>query len=169
MAGTTSSLYRELLLLQYATSNFWKQLERKSTIHGLQTTLLVSVFSVYWILGFGLGSSTELQSNRVPCTLKTRCLDLSCLNGDFGDPKMSSDLTFVDAFIDASTFVPRASTFGGEAPRSFLPCRGKGAAAMARGRVSVGTRILIIFALDPKIIPKFGNLRFGNSKIRETG
>jgi hypothetical protein len=33
----------------------------------------------------------------------------------------------------------------------------------------VGTRILIFFALNPKIVPKFGNLRFGNSKIRETG
>jgi hypothetical protein len=25
------------------------------------------------------------------------------------------------------------------------------------------------FALDPKLVPKSGNLRFGNSKIRETG
>jgi hypothetical protein len=25
------------------------------------------------------------------------------------------------------------------------------------------------FALDPKIVSKLGNLRFGNSKIRETG
>jgi hypothetical protein len=25
------------------------------------------------------------------------------------------------------------------------------------------------FALDPKIVPKLGNLRFGNSKTRETG
>jgi hypothetical protein len=33
----------------------------------------------------------------------------------------------------------------------------------------VGTRILIFFALDPKLVPKTGNLRFGNSKIRETG
>jgi hypothetical protein len=32
----------------------------------------------------------------------------------------------------------------------------------------VGTRILIFFALDPKIVPKSRNLRFGNSKIRET-
>jgi hypothetical protein len=28
----------------------------------------------------------------------------------------------------------------------------------------VGTRIVIFFALDPKIVPKLGNLRFGNSK-----
>jgi hypothetical protein len=33
----------------------------------------------------------------------------------------------------------------------------------------VGTRILIFFALDPKIVPKLGNLRFGNSKTGETG
>jgi hypothetical protein len=33
----------------------------------------------------------------------------------------------------------------------------------------VGIRILIFFALDPKLVPKTGNLRFGNSKIRETG
>jgi hypothetical protein len=33
----------------------------------------------------------------------------------------------------------------------------------------VGTRILIFFALDPKLVPKTGNLRFGNSKIREKG
>jgi hypothetical protein len=25
------------------------------------------------------------------------------------------------------------------------------------------------FALDPKIVPKLGNLRFGNSKMGETG
>jgi hypothetical protein len=33
----------------------------------------------------------------------------------------------------------------------------------------VGTQILFFFALDPKLVPKTGNLRFGNSKIRETG
>jgi hypothetical protein len=33
----------------------------------------------------------------------------------------------------------------------------------------VGTRILIFLCLDPKLVPKTGNLRFGNSKIRETG
>jgi hypothetical protein len=33
----------------------------------------------------------------------------------------------------------------------------------------VGTRILIFFALDPKLVPKTGNLRCGNNKIRETG
>jgi hypothetical protein len=33
----------------------------------------------------------------------------------------------------------------------------------------VEIRILIFFALDPKIVPKLGNLRFGNNKIRETG
>jgi hypothetical protein len=31
------------------------------------------------------------------------------------------------------------------------------------------TRILIFFALEPKIVPKLGNLRFGNSKIRKMG
>jgi hypothetical protein len=35
--------------------------------------------------------------------------------------------------------------------------------------LSVGTRILIFFALDPKLVPKTGNLRIGNSKIRKTG
>jgi hypothetical protein len=25
------------------------------------------------------------------------------------------------------------------------------------------------FCLDPKLVPKIGNLKFGNSKIRETG
>jgi hypothetical protein len=35
--------------------------------------------------------------------------------------------------------------------------------------VGVGTRILIFFALDPKIVPKLGNLRFGNSKTGKTG
>jgi hypothetical protein len=33
----------------------------------------------------------------------------------------------------------------------------------------VGTQILIFFALDPKLVSKTRNLRFGNSKIRETG
>jgi hypothetical protein len=33
----------------------------------------------------------------------------------------------------------------------------------------VGTRILIFFALNPKLVRKTGNLRFGNNKIRETG
>jgi hypothetical protein len=33
----------------------------------------------------------------------------------------------------------------------------------------VGTRILIFFALDPKIVPKLGKLRLGNNKTRETG
>jgi hypothetical protein len=34
---------------------------------------------------------------------------------------------------------------------------------------SVGTRILIFFVLDPKLVPKTGNLRCGNNKIREAG
>jgi hypothetical protein len=33
----------------------------------------------------------------------------------------------------------------------------------------VGTRILIFFALKPKLVPKTGSLRFGNSKIKGTG
>jgi hypothetical protein len=44
---------------------------------------------------------------------------------------------------------------------------------LARGHVgwgvAVGTRILIFFALDPKIVPKLGNLRVGNSKIGKMG
>jgi hypothetical protein len=33
----------------------------------------------------------------------------------------------------------------------------------------VGIRILIFFVLNPEIVPKLGNLRFGNSKIEKTG
>jgi hypothetical protein len=38
----------------------------------------------------------------------------------------------------------------------------------SRYSICVGTRILIFFAFNPKIVPKLRNLRFGNSKIRET-
>jgi hypothetical protein len=41
-------------------------------------------------------------------------------------------------------------------------------AALPDGR-AVGTRIQIFFALDPKLVPRIGNLRSDNSKIRETG
>jgi hypothetical protein len=33
----------------------------------------------------------------------------------------------------------------------------------------VGIRILIFFALDPKTVPKLGNLRFCNSKTGRNG
>jgi hypothetical protein len=36
-------------------------------------------------------------------------------------------------------------------------------------KLTVGTRILIFFALDPKTVPKLGNLRFGNSKTGKMG
>jgi hypothetical protein len=43
--------------------------------------------------------------------------------------------------------------------------------AICRGlKITVcGNKDSIFFALDPKLVSKTGNLRFGNSKIRKTG
>jgi hypothetical protein len=42
---------------------------------------------------FGLGSSSKLQSNNVPCTFNTNSFDFCTVNGDFGGPILSSELT----------------------------------------------------------------------------
>jgi hypothetical protein len=93
MARTISAMYAILLLPQNATWKCKKHFRRNSVSHGLYTILLVAVFIVYRILLFGLGSSTKLQSNSVPCTLKTNRFDVRRLTGDFRGASVSTQLT----------------------------------------------------------------------------
>jgi hypothetical protein len=71
MTGIMSSMYTSLLLPQKATSKWTKHLVRKSMRLGWEITPRVVVLSVGQIEVFGFLSKSRLQSNNIPCTLKT--------------------------------------------------------------------------------------------------